>query len=68
MYLYCIAYDCPKQKRDKYCPFFKIEHFSFEEKITWINNLDVNRIESIFRYHMHCSRSDLEGCMENLIN
>ena len=67
-YLYCIAYGCPKQKRDKYCPFYKIDHFLFEEKIIWINNLNAESVDSFFRYHIYCSKSKSWGCLENTIN
>ena len=41
--LYGIAYNCPTLDRQDYCPLKKIEHFSFQEKVKWINALKIGR-------------------------
>lgn len=57
IYLQCVAYECPKYKRDKNCPFYEIEHLSFREKIIWIGELDDEQRKAILKYHLKCSNS-----------
>lgn len=55
IYLYSIAYGCPKKERSVDCPLSEIDHLSFQDKITWINQLKDDRIEAIFDHHQLCS-------------
>lgn len=55
--LYGIAYNCPTLDRQDYCPLKKIEHFSFQEKVKWINALSEEEKETILEYHQICSKN-----------
>ena len=57
LYLYCIAYKCPKINRTKDCPFFEIDHLSFKEKIDWIDELTEKKKQAILKYHIFCTNS-----------
>ncbi len=57
LYLYCIAYKCPKVIRIKECPLLEIDHLSFQEKIDWIDQLKEDRVKAIFDLHQLCSKS-----------
>lgn len=54
--LYCLAYGCPKDKRDDNCPLREIENLSFKEKIDWIDELDEESKEFIFKNHLFCTK------------
>ena len=55
--LYYKAYGCPKKERRVECQLSEIDHLSFQDKITRINQLKDERIEAIIKHHQLCSRS-----------
>lgn len=57
--LYGIAYGCPRLDRDKDCPFSKIEHFKFKEKVIWIDKFNDDMTNTIWKHHTNCSKVDL---------
>jgi len=57
--IYSIAYGCPKNRRDDDCPFLEIVHFSFKEKIEWINGLNDEDKETILKHHSICTKKKI---------
>lgn len=55
LYLYCIAYGCPKLNRNRECPIWCIDDLTFEEKIEFINQLNDDEIDQIIDYHLVCT-------------
>ena len=53
--LYGIAYGCPKIDREKDCPLLDMEHFSYKEKIIWIEELDEEKRDAILKHHANCT-------------
>lgn len=56
-YIYCIAYACPEMKRNKACPLWEIEDFSFSDKIKWIDELEDDKKETILKHHAKCKKN-----------
>lgn len=56
MYVYCIAYECPKLNRNNDCPLLEIDHLSFYDKIIWIDQLKDDRIAAILKHHQLCTQ------------
>lgn len=61
IYLYSIAFECPKKHRNKECPLAEIDHLDFHDKINWIDKLENDRIEAILKLHSLCSKSNLNS-------
>jgi len=50
-----IGYGCPHGKREKDCPFYKMDHLSFIEKVYWIIELSDEMELAITNYHKYCT-------------
>lgn len=54
--IYCIAYGCPKKKRDNDYPLLEIDHLSFKEKIEFIDKLSEEKKGIILSHHIFCTK------------
>jgi hypothetical protein len=52
-----LAYNCPVQNREMDCPFIGIDHFSFKEKVKWVEGLSKEENEAIQEHHQRCTRN-----------
>ena len=57
--LYCIAYGCPQLKRMEDCPLIKIEHLSFQEKLSWLERLSDEIKLDILLHHAFCTKKSI---------
>lgn len=55
--LFGCSYECPAQERIEDCPFNEFAHLPFKEKVIWIENISVEKKESIIRHHLYCSKN-----------
>ena len=53
--LYGIAYECPHKERKVDCPFQKIEHLSYKEKIEWLNMISKEKKTALVKHHLQCT-------------
>lgn len=51
------AYECPFKKRKQECSFAEIEQLSFEDKVTWLEDINHIKRESIIKHHLICSQN-----------
>ncbi len=51
------AYECPFKKREQDCPFAEIEQLSFKDKVTWLENINRRKKESMIKHHLICSQN-----------
>jgi hypothetical protein len=56
-YVYGIAYGCPAYRMKDDCPFKKVEHLSFKEKLIWISGLSKDELNLIKAHHEICTKS-----------
>ncbi|MBL7969807.1 MAG: hypothetical protein JNK09_22585 [Prolixibacteraceae bacterium] len=49
--IYGLAYNCPAQNREADCPLKELDHLSFKEKVSFINNLNKEDREAILEHH-----------------
>jgi len=55
--LYGLAYNCPHLERQLDCPLMQVKHFSFREKVKWIDNLSQDEKQKMIEQYKNCSKN-----------
>lgn len=53
--IFGLAYGCPKGSREQTCPFTQLESLNFSERVNWIMEVGVKKVNSIIDEHDMCS-------------
>jgi len=55
--LYELAIGCPCGVRSANCPFLRVDHNLFSEKVEWVNNLSDEEVSEILQNHVKCLKA-----------